>query len=137
MRPSEYVFRVLGFKVFLGHVGPLEAHLDLPVFGRFGETSSHVKGLLHRMAARAQQIGRVYRVAEVRSSGDRPPVSLRCPQGHGSRWQSDVAFPADAVTHIRITTRRGAGPTERERHCWLRRTTHPVRWSPLLLRAGS
>ena len=49
-----------------GEVGPLEAHLDSLsyqglVFGRFGETSSHVKGLLLGMAARAQQVGRVYR----------------------------------------------------------------------------
>ena len=47
-------------------VGPLEAHLDSVsyqglVFGRFGETISHVKGLLLGMAARAQQVGRVYR----------------------------------------------------------------------------
>ena len=46
--------------------GPLEAHLDSLsyqglVFGRFGETSAHVKGLLLGMAARAQQVGRVYR----------------------------------------------------------------------------
>ena len=46
--------------------GPLVAHLDSLsyqglVFGRFGETSAHVKGLLLGMAARAQQVGRVYR----------------------------------------------------------------------------
>ena len=46
--------------------GPLEAPLDSLsyqglVFGRFGETSAHVKGLLLGMAARAQQVGRVYR----------------------------------------------------------------------------
>ena len=49
-----------------GQVGPLEAHLDSLsykglVFGRFGETSGHTKGLLLGMAARAQQVGRVYR----------------------------------------------------------------------------
>ena len=49
-----------------GQVGPLEAHLDSLsyqglVFGRFGETSSHSKALLLGMAARAQQVGRVYR----------------------------------------------------------------------------
>ena len=50
-----------------GQVGPLEAHLldSLSykglVFGGFGETSSHVKGLLLVMAARAQQVGRLYR----------------------------------------------------------------------------
>ena len=47
-------------------VGPLEAHLDSLsykglVFGRFSETSGHTKGLLLGMAARAQQVGRVYR----------------------------------------------------------------------------
>ena len=117
-----------------GQVGPLEAHLASLsyqglVFGRFGETSSHVKGLLLGMAARAQQVGRVYR------GGKCIPQEIALLYRylvHGVTVHAGKAMSWFLLTRLRSfrpsdDSRHAAGPAERERHRWLRRTTHPVR----------
>lgn len=97
-----------------GQVGPLEAHLDSLsyqglVFGRFGETSAHVKGLLLAMAARAQQVGRVYR------GGKKAPQEISLLYRY--LVHRVMVHAGKALSHFLLTRLRYAHPNRNAPQC--------------------